>query len=364
MVLRAPTGGLWRHVVDLGEELAARGHRLGLVYDSGFSDPQTEAGLKRLEPRFSLGIHRFAIAREPAPSDLGNLLRLRRLARDLNVQIVHGHGAKGGLYARAAAVLQPQVSVYTPHGGTLNYAPKSLKGKVFRMVERVLMPATGAIPFESVYAKEAFSAQIAKVNCLSPVVHNGVGPQDFEPLQGSPDFDFVFVGELRPLKGIIVLIDALAEARTPEGRPATLIMAGGGPGEADLRAQIARLGLGDRVELAGVQPARKMFARGRCVVIPSLAESLPYIVLEAVAAGRPLLTTRVGGIAEIFGPTASELLPAGDVSALRHALERFLADPDAANASVAQRLAFVREGFTLSTMADKIEAVYRQIARA
>ena len=92
--------------------------------------------------------------------------------------------------------------------------------------------------------------------------------------------------------------------------------------------QIARLGLTDRVTLAGVQPARAMFARGRCAVVPSLAESLPYVVLEAAAARLPVISTRVGGIPEIFGPTAASLIPANDAGALRAAMTDVLDHPD------------------------------------
>ena len=107
-------------------------------------------------------------------------------------------------------------------------------------------------------------------------------------------------------------------------------MAGDGPARAELEARIAELGLASRITLVGAQPARAMFARGRAVVVPSLAESLPYVVLEAAAAGLPVIATKVGGIAEIFGPTAGSLLPPGDAEALARAMSRVLDDPASA----------------------------------
>jgi glycosyltransferase involved in cell wall biosynthesis len=100
---------------------------------------------------------------------------------------------------------------------------------------------------------------------------------------------------------------------------------------------------------------------GRCAVVPSLAESLPYVVLEAAAAGLPVVATSVGGIPEIFGPTAGSLVPPADTASLRTALQAVLDDPAAAAAEAAVRLAHVRAEFSVDRMADAIEALYRQV---
>jgi glycosyltransferase involved in cell wall biosynthesis len=107
-----------------------------------------------------------------------------------------------------------------------------------------------------------------------------------------------------------------------------------------------------------------MFARGRAVIVPSLAESLPYIVLEAAAAGLPVLSTKVGGIDEIFGPTAGSLLPAGDADALARAMSRVLTDPSSAASEARERLAHVRAGFSVDAMTDGIEGIYRKALAA
>jgi glycosyltransferase involved in cell wall biosynthesis len=107
-------------------------------------------------------------------------------------------------------------------------------------------------------------------------------------------------------------------------------------------------------------PARSAFARGRFLVVPSRAESLPYIVLEGAAAGIPMLVTRVGGIAEIFGPDACGLIAPGDPGALARALSQALGNPSAA-ANQAQRLRErVRASFTIDTMTRAVLAAYRE----
>lgn len=365
-VMRAPVGGLFRHVADLTAELAARGHQIGVIADSKTSDAATQQKLDTLAPAASLGIHRMPIPRLFGAADVVTPLRLRRLARGLNIDIVHGHGAKGGLAARLVRMTGgAPVAFYTPHGGVLHYPPGSMAGRTFRFLERALLAQTDAIVFESAFAQRAFSESIAKPTGPAPVVHNGLVEAEFVPVPLDADaFDFVFIGELRAIKGIETLLDALVEVKARDGRPATLIMAGDGPDLNKTKDQIARLGLGDRVHLAGVQPARRMFARGHCAVVPSLAESLPYVILEAASAQRPVIATNVGGISEIFGPTAASLLQARDVSALGRAMQAYMDDPAAAQREMVSRLDFIRDRFSVKHMADQIEGLYREALAA
>jgi glycosyltransferase involved in cell wall biosynthesis len=353
-VLRAPVGGLFRHVTDLTRELSARGHSVGIVVDTLSGDALTRDRLHGLLPVAALGIHGMAMPRLIGPGDITVPFRLRALTRRLQVEVLHGHGAKGGLHARLARS-GGQVAIYTPHGGVLHFPPRSPSGMLFGAIERAMMARTDTIVFESHFARRAYETQIGMPRCPVVVVHNGVTKDEFVPVVPAADAaDFVFVGELRELKGIFVLVEALT---TLEG--ATLVMAGDGPARAALEARIASLGLAGRVTLAGAQPARQMFARGRVVVVPSLAESLPYVVLEAAAAGRPVVATQVGGMAEIFGPAEAALVPAGDSAALAQAMESARRRPDQAEHDARVRLGHVAAHFSVEAMADGIEEVYQ-----
>lgn len=365
-VLRAPVGGLFRHVGDLTEALAARGHTVGVIADTLSGDARTEAKFEAIKPFASLGIHRMPMPRLFGAADITTPLKLRGLAKEFGIDVLHGHGAKGGLAVRLVRMGNgAMVALYTPHGGVLHYPQGSISGKVFRFLERAMLSQTDAMIFESAFAAEAFRRGIATPACPAPVIHNGLTPAEFEPVVAGRDaFDFVYVGEFRALKGITYLLDALVDVHAPDGRPATLIMAGAGPDFEDTKARIAALGLGDRVHLAGVQPARQMFGRGRCAVVPSLNESLPYVVLEAASAQLPVIATNVGGIAEIFGPTSGSLLPAADAPALRHAMQSFMDDPAAAATEMQTRLEFIRSRFSVAHMTDQIEALYRQVIAA
>ena len=159
-------------------------------------------------------------------------------------------------------------------------------------------------------------------------------------------------------QGITYLIEALVDVKAADGRPATMAMAGGGPEFEQTKARIAELGLTDRIEILGVRPVRQALNRGHCLVVASLAESLPYVILEGSAAGRPVISTNVGGISEIFGPTSGSLFPAADTAALRTAMQKFIDDPAAAMAEARVRLDYIRPRFSISHMVDQIEALY------
>ncbi len=106
-------------------------------------------------------------------------------------------------------------------------------------------------------------------------------------------------------------------------------------------------------------PARQALTLGRIMVVPSRAESLPYVVLEAAAAGKPLIATRVGGIPEIYGPLSDTLVPPTDAAALARAIAQAIDHPDA-TADVARKLRErVAASFSVDSMVDGVLAAYQ-----
>ena len=187
---------------------------------------------------------------------------------------------------------------------------------------------------------------------------NGLAPHDFRPHTPNADAaDVLFIGELRVIKGIDVLLDALA--LVSKIRPVKAVIVGSGPDGDALKAQAQRLGLGAQVSFPGAMPAAKAFALGRCLAVPSRAESFPYVVLEAGAASIPLIATNVGGIPEIVGDTGINLIAAEDVNALARAIDEILDNPTLAQARANRLNARVGELFTVSAMTTAVEDFYR-----
>ncbi len=362
-VLRAPVGGLFRHVVDLARAQAERGHHIGLIADSTRGGAQAEAALAQLEPLLALGVSRVPISRALGARDLTAFLHVVRRVKALSPDVIHGHGAKGGAYARLVP-MRGAIRAYTPHGGSLFFDWNTPEGFVYLVLERVLMRNTDLFLFESAYVGEVFRRKVGEPGARARVVHNGVNAADFLPVTPAAGAsDIVFVGELRAPKAVDVLIAAI-KLLAERGRRITATMVGDGPDRAALEALAAAQGLADAVRFVGAKPARTAFGLGRVLVIPSRAESLPYIVLEAVAAGVPLIVTNVGGIPEIFGRDADALIPPGDAEVLARAIDEALSEIGAQQAALAQlrdRLqARVRAGFTVEAMTDAVLAAYRE----
>jgi glycosyltransferase involved in cell wall biosynthesis len=318
-IMRAPVGGLFRHVIDLARGQMARGHEVGIIADSITGSPFAADTLASLNKSLSLGVTRVPMSRQVGPLDLSAFAHVKMRAREADADWLHGHGAKGGAYARLVG--GRAVTAYTPHGGSLFYSPYSPAGLVYFAVERWLRARTGVALFESAFAQEAFRRFIGEPP-FSRVVHNGISKDELQPVEpASNPADIVFIGELRWRKGIDVLLQALAQLAA-EGWRGKAIFFGEGPDRKACEEMAGKLGIGAQVSFPGESRPRAAFASGKLLVIPSRQESLPYIVLEAAAARMPMITTSVGGIPEIFGPDAEALAPAGDVAALVAAIKR------------------------------------------
>jgi glycosyltransferase involved in cell wall biosynthesis len=111
-------------------------------------------------------------------------------------------------------------------------------------------------------------------------------------------------------------------------------------------------------------PAREAFALARTVVLPSRAESMPYIVLEAAAAGIPLIATDVGGIPEIFVGETEKLVRPGDAQALAKAMRAALQEPERLTAEAVLRRDRVEQNFSLAAAVRRIEDIYRNALEA
>ncbi len=358
--LRAPVGGLFRHVHDLVLGQAQLGAEVGIVCDSRTAgDP---VALGRLADNCVLGLTRIPMTRHLGFGDWRTTGKITRLGAKLGVDVLHGHGAKGGAYARLAGRKLKRKgmktkAIYTPHGGSLHYSPSRPMGRLYIMAERRLLPLTDGFLFESYFAGNRYVELVGEPRCPARIVPNGLYRHEFyEPMLADDAVDFVFVGELRYLKGVDVLLEALAAHQAVF--PGRALIVGSGPDEASLKRLARRLGLNGRVSFSGAQSARSAFARARCVVVPSRAESFPYIVLEAAAAQMPLIATDVGGIPEIVAGVDMPLIPPGDAGALACQLRAFLAGPKPFLGRAAALQQIVAERFTVDNMTHEVVDFY------
>ena len=355
-VTRTPVGGIFRHILDLAAGQAARGHQVGIVCDSTTGGARAEAALAAIAPQMKLGVVRFPMAREIGAGDLASFRSVSRHLDSLKADVHHGHGAKGGGFVR----LKPApnaIRVYTPHGGSLHYGAHTLRGMVNGNIELYLSRRTELFLFESSFARNAYEAIAGTPRGIVRVVFNGISAAEIVPVEPRPDAaDILSVGEFRHIKGTDILIEALAELQR-SGRRVSLAVAGDGEEGPALREQVARLGLTDSVRFLGHTPAREAFAHGRLLVMPSRADSLPYVAIEAGGAGIPIVASGVGGIPEILGPDGITV-PPEDSSRLASAIAVALDDPARAKAGAANLRQRIGAQFSADAMVEGVLAGY------
>ena len=356
---RAPVGGIFRHIIDLANGQADRGHHVGIIADNLTGGERADKALAEIAPRLALGVHRVAIHREPSPTDLLVWLRFRSLIAKLKPDVLHGHGAKAGVFLRLKSRGNEYIRVYTPHGGSLHYPPNTIKGAIYSRLERALMNNTDLFLFESAFARDTYQRMIGIPKGLVRCVFNGVTADEFDPVPKADDAtDIVYVGEFRNIKGADLLIDAVALLHA-DGKPLTLTLAGDGEEMTNLKAQVERLGLTHSVRFIGHVKARYGFSKGRLLVVPSRGDSMPYVVIEAGAAGIPMVAANVGGIPEIFGAYNDALFAPNIPAAIADAIEIAMEDPNAA----AERAKALRERifqhFSQKAMVEGVLAGYR-----
>jgi glycosyltransferase involved in cell wall biosynthesis len=294
-VFRAPVGGLFRHVRDLARGQSAIGHEVGIVCDSTTGGEYATKLLAELRPYCKLGIERRPISRMPGLGDLVGARAVMEMTHKWQPDVLHGHGAKGGVYARLAGYRLKKKSFYTPHGGSLHHPARWPMKLVYDGTEKLMRRLGTGLCFVCEYERERFDRMIGIKGKPNVVVHNGLWDDEYVPAKPGLDAtDFLFVGEMRDYKGVDILLNALAQI---PGATATLV--GDGPAMDEYKALAATLGIADKVRFMGRMPMGEAVNRGRIMVLPSRFESFPYVVLETAAASLPLITSAVGGIAEV-----------------------------------------------------------------
>jgi glycosyltransferase involved in cell wall biosynthesis len=304
--------------------------------------------------------------------NLKGAAELLRVAADQHVDVIHSHGYKTNILLGLVGRPRGAIPVVTTlHGWTAKSTFSKLG--LYRFLDQWLLRRHDAVVLVNEDMKKLRairSLPAHRVFC----VPNGISVEPVQTQAGDPiaarlrEFhgaDSVLiggVGRLSPEKNFGALIEALA--RLPANlRHVKVALLGTGAQEAELQALVAARGLGERVWLAGyVANARAYLRELDILAIPSLTEGLPMILLEAMAAEVPTVSTAVGAIPNTLAGCGA-LVPAGDVAALSAALAAFAGDLPAARAKAAAARQRVREHFSAETMATRYLEVYEAARR-
>lgn len=356
------TGGGEKHVADLLRLLPVRDIDLGLVAPS-------DGDLGLLAAQAGIPFHHAEIA---GGFSLEGRAQLRSAIDTFQPDVVHAHGSRAAFYTRLADSKAVRRVVYTLHGIHVDKAGTSSRTWALVRVERMLRTRTARF----VTVCQADTRKGSRLGVLDAArtrtVYNGIARPMGRAERGALRAELgvgvdvplaLSVGRLHPQKDHPTLLRAwaLVRERVPG---ATLALIGAGEREAEVRALADDLGLGDSFRLLEPRPdLAPAYADADLFCLSSLWEGLPYVVLEAMSYGLPVVSTGVDGIPEAVAHGESGLLvPAGDPPSLASAVMDLLADPDARARMGAAGAAIVAERFGLERMADELVAVYRDVA--
>lgn len=301
-----------------------------------------------------------------------SLRQARALARHLRaegVEVVHCHDRYSNVFGVLAARLAGIPVIASKRWWRASTAHRVLNALAYRAADRVLCNSASV-------ARSARELELAPADRIV-VVPNFVDDDAFAPVApetraaalasfGVPaDVPVVgIVARFRPVKDHATLFRAVQRLAAAPRAP-WLVVAGDGPQEGELRALVAELGIGDRVRFAGLLPHHpNPHAFFDVSVLCSLHEGFPNTVVEAMAASRPVVATRVGGVldAVVEGETGL-LVPVSDADALAAAISTVLADPARAARMGAAGRRIAAERFRAETVIDQLESVYESLAR-
>jgi glycosyltransferase involved in cell wall biosynthesis len=373
LVMEATIGGTRRHVVDVARGLARRGVETSLAA-SAEREPAFRADLAGLG-RDGVRVVEIPMVREIRPgTDLRHHRVLVALLRELRPDVVHTHSSKAGVLGRTAG-LRTGVGrlVHTPHTFAFLFGAmfSPAKRALFRRIETFLGARTDRLI--AVSASDAETIRAARI--VAPerirIVPNGIDPArwaeracaDRAALGVPSDAPLAVVaGLLNAAKGQDVALEALAR---PGIEALHVVFAGNGELREALEAQARRLGVAERAHFLGWRddvPA--LFRAADFVLVPSRWEGMPYVVLEAGAAGVPVVGTKVDGLRELVRDGQNGFLAEIDsVDDLARALGRALAaGRPALRAMGARGRERVLTEHGVDTMVERLLAVYGEVA--
>ena len=194
------------------------------------------------------------------------------------------------------------------------------------------------------------------------IVHCGIDPRRYEKAVNTDGHQLLFVGRMAQVKGVPLLLNAVASLS--KSHPKThLTLIGDGPDRAALEKQAETLGIIDHVSFEGYQSqaaVSKALSASDIFVLPSFAEGVPVVLMEAMAAKRAVLTTRIAGIPELIEDGQSGVLVTpGDQNALTQSLATLLDDPALRDRLGAKARTKVQAEFNITTEAAKLAMLFK-----
>ncbi|MGZ4397473.1 MAG: glycosyltransferase family 4 protein [Gaiellaceae bacterium] len=381
VIARLNMGGPALHVAYLTAGLAERGYDTMLVAGTL---AQGEDSMSFVAEDLGIDVRKIdALSREISPlRDLRAVWALARVIREYRPTILHTHTAKAGAVGRMAARLAgssaPPIVVHTFHGHVLRGYFDPVRTFGFRLLERWLARRSTALIAVSpevrddlvalgVAPRERFAVVRLGIELGQRVALDGVDREEQRRLLGVGPERFIvgWVGRMAAVKRIddvLVAFQKLCE----RGVDACLCLVGDGPNRDDVERRAQALGIARRTLFLGYQEQiASLYAAFDAMILPSASEGTPVSAIEALAAGRPVVATRVGGVPDVVRDGIDGfLVELGDTDAMAERLASLAADRDLGDRMGAAGRARVVPRYAVARLVDDVDRLYRSLLAA
>jgi glycosyltransferase involved in cell wall biosynthesis len=381
VIARLNVGGPALHVSYLTRGLASRGYETTLV--TGRVGPNEGSMEYVAEEVGARPVYIDALQRNLSPlDDLVSLVRLVRLIRRIRPHVLHTHTAKAGAVGRAAALLavgaRPRVVVHTYHGHVLTGYFSTGLSRVFLRVERLLARFTSALIAVSpevrddlvrlgVAPRSKFVVVRLGLDLERRIVASEGAREQVRSEFGVADGQLLvaWLGRMTDIKRVDDLLRVFADLRSRDV-DAVLLLVGDGPNRRELERLATQLGVVDTVRFTGFRSdVGAVFRASDVVALTSANEGTPVSLIEALAAGCAVVTTDVGGAADVVAAgTAGVLVPAGDLKAFADRLEELARSPERRRTLGEAGRRHVLARYSVDRLVDDVDELYRSLLRS
>jgi glycosyltransferase involved in cell wall biosynthesis len=381
VIARLNMGGPALHVAYLTDGLRRRGYETTLVAGTL---ARGEDSMAFVADELGVPVVRIdQLTRDISPvHDTLAVLRLARLIRRVRPDVLHTHTAKAGAVGRIAALLagsaRPRIIVHTFHGHVLRGYFDPLRTAGFRLLERWLARASTALVAVSpqvrddlvalgVAPAEKFAVVRLGIELEERVAAERDGRLESRRLMGIAPERFA-VGWIGRMTGVKRTDDVLLAFRRLRelGVDACLCMVGDGPDRDQLERRAHELGImRDTFFLGYQEEIARFYAAFDAMILASINEGTPVSAIEALAAGRPVVATRVGGVPDVVRDGEDGfLVEPGAVEDLADRLERLAADPELRERMGAAGRERVLPRYSVERLVDDMDRLYRSLLEA
>lgn len=380
VIARLNVGGPSLHVSYLTEGLASRGYRTTLAagrISGGEGDMAFVAADRGIDVQWIPHLQR-----EISPlRDIAVVRELTQVIRRERPHVLHTHTAKAGAVGRLAAVAsgsaRPPVVVHTFHGHMLKSEFDPARERLYRTIERRLAPAANALVTVSPEVRDdlveigiAPATRFAVVRLGIELSERIGGPRKGAALRaelGIPAERFAigWVGRMTQVKQVGDVLRTLRKLRD-EGCDAALVLVGDGPDREDLERQAHELGLDEGVFFVGFQhDVGPWFHAFDALLLPSRSEGTPVSAIESLAAGKPVVATRVGGVADVVHDGEDGFLVSfGDTGGAADRLRLLASDPALRKRLGKKGRARITERYRVPRLVEDVDRLYRSLLEA